>query len=115
MRALWIAVFLLSLVMSAMANVTGITLKHDCDAPDRSAPATYCLAYMTGVLDTIRGLGNTDDRKLFCEPPTVTGQQLLAMLRKYLADHPDRLHFAASSLIADMYTETFHCSVPPTR
>jgi hypothetical protein len=115
MRILWTGAFLLVLTMSANANVTGITLKQNCDAPDMSAPARYCLAYMTGVLDTIRGLGNTGDKRIFCEPATVTGQQLLAMLRKYLADHPERLHFAASSLVADMYAETFHCDPPPTR
>ena len=64
---------------------------------------------MTGVLDTIRGFGSVGDKKIFCAPDTVTGQQLLAMLRKYLADHPERLHFAASSLVADMYAEAFHC------
>lgn len=105
--------FLLVLSMSASADVTGIELKQKCDAADRSTPALYCLAYMIGVLDTIRGLGNKGDRKIFCEPSTVTGQQLLAMLRKYLADHPERLHLAASSLVADMYAEAFHCGAPP--
>ncbi len=117
MRILWTGAFLFALTMSANANVTGNELKQKCDAPDNSIPAWYCLAYMTGVLDTIRGAdGVGDKKKIFCVPDTVTGQQLLAMLRKYLADHPERLHFAASSLVADMYAEAFHCAwVRPQR
>jgi hypothetical protein len=115
MRAIWTGAFLLVLATAANANVTGIELKQKCDAPDKSPSAMYCLAYMTGVLDTIRGLDGSGNKKIFCEPDTVTGQQLLAMLRKYLTDHPERLHFAASSLVADMYAETFHCDPPPTR
>jgi hypothetical protein len=115
MRIFWTGAILLALALPANADVTGITLKQKCDAPDGSPSALYCLAYMTGVLDTVRGLGNTGDKKIFCEPDAVTGQQLLAMLRKYLADHPERLHFAASSLVSDMYAETFHCDPPRTR
>jgi hypothetical protein len=88
MRILWIGAFLLGLAVPANANVSGITLKQKCDAPDGSPSALYCLAYMTGVLDTIRGLGNVGDKKIFCEPDMITGEQLLGMLRKIPGGSP---------------------------
>lgn len=64
--------------------------------------------------DTLRGADAISTRpKMWCEPSGVTGEQLYAMLKKYLADHPERLNYAASSLIGDMYAESFACKKLP--
>ena len=107
------AVLMLLAITPARATVTGNDLKQDCDAPDASPGAMYCLAYETGVLDAIRGLDSVSAHPQLCTPAGVTGEQLLAMLRKYLADHPERLHYLASSLIEDMYAESFGCKKLP--
>jgi hypothetical protein len=93
--------------------ISGNELKPDCDKPDKSAGALYCLAYMTGVIDTIEGLDSVLPKHELCASANVTPAQLLAMLRKYLADHPERLHYLASSLIEDMYAESFGCNKSP--
>jgi hypothetical protein len=104
----------LVLASPAAASISGNDLKKACEGTSRTFAEGYCFGFMTGVLDTLRGADTDPTRKMWCEPPTVTGEQLRAMLQKYLADHPERLHFAASSLIADMYSEAFACKkLPP--
>jgi hypothetical protein len=111
--AIVLTVAALCLGSGSAQAITGNDLRRECDQPDKSPAALYCLAYETGVLDAMRGLDSVATQKQLCEPTGVTGEQLYAMLKKYLADHPERLHYLASSLIEDMYAENFGCSKAP--
>ena len=48
--------------------------------------------------------------KSFCLPNGVTNGQLLEMTKKYLEDHPEQLHFIASSFLLEMIGEAFPCN-----
>jgi Rap1a immunity proteins len=77
--------------------------------PDNEPINAMCLGYISGTLDTVRGMSVLLERKFACEPPGVTGDQLVSITIKYLADHPGDLHFSAASLILDLYTKSFPC------
>jgi hypothetical protein len=68
-----------------------------------------CMAYIGGSLDVIRLFTNNPSSPVFCEPPGVTLEQLIAMTVKYLNDRPQQLHFNAASLIRNMLIEYFPC------
>src|SRR5882724_7726494 len=87
-------------VSAAHAEMTGNQLKEYCQFyPAQTRATAACIGYITGSLDTIRGMSKMLKLKAACEPPGVTGEQLASMTVKYLNDNPSNLHFVASSLI----------------
>ena len=110
MRSL-LSVILLCLTASiARADMTGNDLKEYCQFYPRHTESTaLCMGYIGGSLDMTRGLNKMFNNALLCEPSGVTGDQLIAMVIKYLSDHPEQLHFSAASLILNMYTNAFPC------
>ena len=46
---------------------------------------------------------------LVCEPSGVTGDQLIAIAKKYLTDHPEELQKQAASLIITAVSDAFPC------
>ncbi|MGO9047704.1 MAG: Rap1a/Tai family immunity protein [Xanthobacteraceae bacterium] len=110
MRDKLLGISLCFLASAANAEVTGNNLKEYCGLYPQHAEATaLCMGYISGALDTMRGYDKMLKLNLACEPSQVTGEQLIAMTIKYLSDHPEKLHFTASSLILDMYTKAFPC------
>ena len=45
----------------------------------------------------------------FCDPPNGTVGQMIKVVQKYLADHPERLHEEALQLVLDAYGDAFPC------
>jgi hypothetical protein len=108
----WIAVLIVACLSAstASAEVMGNDLKEYCRfVPTMNQSTAMCLGYISGTLDTIRGMGVMLKKKLACEPPGVTGDQIVSMTIKYMADHPENLHFTGSSLILNLYTKSFPC------
>jgi hypothetical protein len=96
---------------SASAEITGNQLKEYCQFyPAQTQATAACIGYITGSLDTIRGMSKMLKLKAACEPPGVTGEQLASMTVKYLNDNPADLHFVAASLILNLYTKSFPCT-----
>jgi hypothetical protein len=96
----------------ARADVTGNDLQPNCDGKYGTQGSLYCLSYLTGALDAFRMLDASGHMHLICEPPGVTGEQLLAVLKKYLNDHPEQLHMQGAGLVLAMMNTAFSC--PPT-
>jgi hypothetical protein len=110
MRNLWLTVVICTAASPAMADMTGNDLKGYCQFYPRHTESTaLCLGYINGSLDMTRGLNKMFNGQIVCEPPGVTGEQLIAMAIKYLSDHPEELHFSAASLVLNMYTKAFPC------
>jgi hypothetical protein len=111
MRKLWlIGAISGGLASTASAEMTGNDLKGYCQFYPRHTESTAaCVGYINGSLDMTRGLNKMLKGQIACEPPGVTGDQLIAMTIKHLSDHPGDLHFTAASLILDMYTKAFPC------
>jgi hypothetical protein len=108
-RAVGIAITLALSISPASADIIGIDLKDTCAGPKGSTKFTYCMGYIAGTLDSFRGLAKTSPLKFFCEPKGVTGEQIMLMTVKYLDQHPEDLHYGASSLILNMMVSTFPC------
>jgi hypothetical protein len=110
MRNLVIVAILCLTASVARADMTGNDLKEYCQSyPQHNEKTAVCMGYIFGSLDMTRGLNKMFNGALLCEPPGVTGDQLIAMAVKYLSDHPEQLHFSAASLILNMYTAAFPC------
>jgi hypothetical protein len=108
-RTLALTLFALCVAVSpADATMTGNDLKQSCDAPRGSAAWVGCVSYIGGVLDAYRAMNAMFGAKYFCEPE-VTGEQLVAMTRQYLATKPQELHYGVSSTMLQMMGKTFPC------
>jgi hypothetical protein len=60
-----------------------------------------CLGYVSGVADSI-------DSNI-CLTPGVTVSQLDSITKKYMNEHPEKLHYSASSIIREVLIKTFPC------
>lgn len=63
-----------------------------------------CSSYIIGVVDGLSA------GKIICLTRNATSIQLVAMVRKYLSDHPDRWGGHASALIRESLRPTFPCA-----
>ncbi len=78
------------------------------------AEAGKCVAYVQAVVDAYQNLRQSPlipRRALFCAPDEMTGDQAVRITLKYLDDHPEELHYAASS---DVWT-ALHKAFPMPR
>jgi hypothetical protein len=114
LRKLTVVAAVLASPSGAWADMTGNDLKGYCASyPQVNQQTAACMGYIVGSLDMARGLNKVLKGGIVCEPPGVTGDQLVSMVVKYLSDHPADLHFSAASLIFNMYTGAFPCAQKP--
>jgi len=67
-------------------------------------------SYVMGVLDTGEALTERwVFEKRFCKPDHVDRHQLLVLVRKYMADHPEQMDFAAAGIVYDALTQAYPC------
>jgi len=74
----------------------------DVGASNSSNLKGVFMGYVAGVADSLNQTG-------FYIPESAKADQLAAVVRKYLEDHPERWHFTASSLVADALMQSFPC------
>jgi len=71
---------------------------------------TSCAYYVMGITDGImlqqNVLGNT---KFICIPPSATGEQITAVAKKFMHDHPEILHYPANALVNNALVDAFPC------
>jgi hypothetical protein len=94
----------LALLTTATAQayyMTGNSIVQDCDAMNAA-----CISYVTGVVDG-QWWGEPN---MNCIPDGVTTGQLAQVVRKYLAEHPERLHLNAPVLVADAVSGAWPCA-----
>ena len=72
--------------------------------PDDYA-ATICSGFVIGLAQA--GVSN----RIFCTPGNVTNGQTFAIASKYIKDHPEKHHIAASDLVVESLIQSFPC--PP--
>ena len=87
------------------------TLKTTTDPKD-IPDANFCLGFIVGVADTsitYHGLYNAPH--LVCIPADakIPHTQLATVVVKYLENHPDQLHYEASSTVIAALREVFPC------
>jgi hypothetical protein len=67
-------------------------------------------AYVAGVFDTGHSL--TERwlfQKHFCKPDDVDRKQLIAVVKKYMGDHPEQMEFTAAGIVYDALTGAYPC------
>lgn len=100
---------LLSLAFAAqepvsLSSVPSNVLINDC-AANRGMVLDLCGSYVLGVADALQITGQT------CRPHSDIGTaQTLAVVRKFLADHPEHWNKSAAWLVKTPLVEAFPCS-----
>jgi hypothetical protein len=106
-----LSTFMCSNVTAEMEDVSGALLKKLCTSfVDRpaSTPDGMCIGYVVGVMSIVK---YTD---YFCLPDKSTHSQATLVVKKYLSEHPEKLHLDADGLVLDALIEAFPCPKSPT-
>ena len=89
---------------SSSGYLTGDKLYEQCTS---SSSSLLCLGYVMGVSDALQMAGLK--LNVFCAPSSVTAHQELAVVVKYLRDHPETWHYSAASDIGVALAMAFPC------
>ncbi len=95
---------------SALAEMTGNDWLDLCNNGETTGKYAMCVGYLSGALDGIRFMQKATGSVVLCEPPQgVTIPQWVAIIRKYLGDHPEQLHYEAASIVPAIVKWAFPC------
>jgi hypothetical protein len=125
-----------ALVLAVLvAGATGVTLAEDLGAASGSfllskcnqatkimngdqdadiTDAAYCFGYVNAAFGSLQFIKKASKAAPYCLPEGVTGDQLIRIVQKYLADHPENLHYVAYGEVYLAITKAFPCSATPT-
>jgi hypothetical protein len=117
-RHAFVAALLLTVAIASESRaqwLTGNDLERMCntDAQNLADPqnlfaAMECLGYVSGVADAV-DQENAPAGVPACFATKITRKQLMAVVKKYLADHPDQWQHPAFRLAAAAIVEAFPC------
>mgnify|MGYP003650305081 CR=1 FL=1 len=88
---------------SYAALYAGNKLLEACEQDDETFGDGVCFGYVFGVFDVMQGV-------TVCEPEGVTGKQIVSIVRKYLKENPENLHYEAAILVTHALDHYFPCS-----
>ena len=89
---------------------SGEALLKACEKPDPGD--FFCLGFVTGTHDAVfedMKEGASFHGYRFCTYKGISNHQLERVVIKYLNDHPENLHFAASSQVFAALAKAFPC------
>lgn len=94
--------------------VDGNELKRLCGDQASVALQSICVGYITGIADELLSLQPagffSDDWPPVCVPwKVIKIRQMTDVVKKYLADHPEKLHLVGSLLVNLALREAFPC------
>ena len=98
-------------VAAEMEDVSGALLKKICTSySDRPASTLdgMCIGYVVGVMSVV------EYTNYFCRPMKSTHSQAILVVKKYLSEHPEKLHLDADGLVLEALIEAFPCPELPT-
>ena len=110
-----IKVVVFALVMTASMGAQGESFKRGSSILESCERESwfdkgYCSGYIIGVFDAAVTLARWEGfAEYICPPEGVTSGQLQKVVVKHLNEHPEKLHFAADSLVLNVLTEAFPC------
>ncbi len=106
MRLRHIAVIALFVPTFTWADfLTGNELKLHCNDEDVSR----CTTYIMGISDAHDYFVHFGALAIACAPREVTVGQMNAIAKRYMEEHPERLHLAASAIVLSALAEAFPC------
>jgi hypothetical protein len=105
MKILLISLGLLLFCTQNALSMDGADLQRSCGSIDK---AEYfengkCLGYVQSVVDYVEGM------HFICVLDPVRNRQLIAIVSKYLNEHPERWHESAFILAGDALQAAFPC------
>lgn len=79
----------------------------------KALDAAYCAGYVDGVLET-HGMwkaveGKTSQAAHYCMPAEVPNGQVLKIIKKWLDENPERLHWSGEVIIHKALMQAFPC------
>jgi hypothetical protein len=86
-----------------MADFTAGQLASFCDEEEVTFANGLCIGYIVGLSNGLALAG------LVCLPNGVTNQQAVKVVKKRLADHPERHHFSAYLESGEALVGAFPC------
>ena len=114
--------YIILLILLAPSTVfsfnTGSDLQEICREGKEEGSELACHAYINGVIEgVVLGArvvssditGEYVDYKIFCPPDDVTIDQYVAVVKKYMEDHPEVLGEPSAPLISLAIKEAFPC------
>jgi hypothetical protein len=125
MKKIILAIAILFMAGSPKASAadTGSILLQKCRAAEQtrmtaseSSDYSYCVGYITGVLDGLLLNQRTIDEfgkiptKFICIPAEgIDIDQMVLIVTKFLKDNPEKLHYEAGILIRNAMVKAFPC------
>ena len=116
LKALLVTILLSPLIANASDKGTAMKLLEairfyenpETDNTELSTSMPYLMvyAYYNGYAS---GLGVGDDGRTICRPEGVTSKQYMLIIKKYLEEHPEKLHEPGYLLIDIALMEAFPC------
>jgi hypothetical protein len=89
--------------------IDGNELLQSCEA--RGEPAAYCMGYIAGVADALRGAPYND----ICPPSTANYRQMRDVAVKKLHDQPEIRHHHAAHIVGVALMVAFPCDKQGTQ
>ena len=87
---------------------TGNTLLSLCNDNGSDVNWGRCSGYVEGISDSFSGGGNISGWKA-CLSGNITSDQIRDIVVRFLVNHPEKRHYAASGLVAAALEEAFPC------
>ena len=100
-------IILCSPVLAEVEDVSGELLKKLCTSYDDRPANTLdgmCIGYVVGVTSVV------EYTNYFCRPARSTHSQITLVVKKYLSEHPEKLHLDADGLVLEALMEAFPCT-----
>ena len=93
---------------------TGIFIAEDCSTPRGSVREDQCTWYLTGVIDSLHFLKNSEpyiqgSEFLPCLPKKMKYRQGFRVITKWVNDNPKHLHHHSIPIIAAALNQSFPC------
>jgi hypothetical protein len=98
----FLMLIVLSNVCAEGTYFTGNELKRRLDNKEEGIRYATALGYILGVHDVSSGVS-------ICSPSQAIAGQLVDIVLKYLAEHPQKLHEKASDLVLNALSLAFPC------
>ena len=92
---------------ASYAYTTGNNLVEHCKDKEAYFGSGFCYGYMMGVANILTW---ASERNRICIPDGVTSGQAVSIVKKYLKENPEELHYTAQSLVAFALIKAFPCN-----
>jgi hypothetical protein len=107
--ALLLAVGVAQEAVAAGGWISGNELARYCNRPEGFG-AGLCVGFVIGTAEAVAKPDRPYPLARACFTTPMEIGQLEAAVKKYLADHPEQLHYAAFDLVATALSQAFPCA-----